>query len=525
MTQLQALAWCQTAFPAIPALLVDAQPYGASPTEDDVMICVHNNYSNSRVFGNLAAQLFHTAGYRDGLAAMWGADRDRPSGVDLTQGAVNFHLRFASTSGDYEVTDAFHAISTETFAWLDDTTDIRSHAEVIRTPRDQTLTFVNGGPTSQPLRFDSASDADSFLLFGDAGASYRLQGTTVGGDLCATAYDWSSGALLAIASGCPDGMSSTGVDLTVPTPTGRRMVFRLNNVLGTNVTYSLQLSAVGDDYPSAHADFATAQPLRASDAAFPVEETGFMASTTDLDFFRYDVPLGDTGALTFTVTTSARFPPFLDVYTAVGTDQPSFWTVASAIGSVTVPSPSPGWRYYVVVRPRPGGTGNTYAIRATQAGCSPAWSCNETGTYNFPRFLASSVGAHHWNAIDQGDAGSTWAACRDGASCDWYRVDLAAGERFTGTVSRVFDSLCALELAVFAPPEQVWWVRSDGSTAPIVTDVAGSMENRGAQLTFVARRAGTYRVRVRGTTTWNCPAYQLTATQGAQDADQPPPIH
>ncbi len=60
-----------------------------------------------------------------------------------------------------------------------------------------------------------------------------------------------------------------------------------------------------------------------------------------------------------------------------------------------------------------------------------------------------------------------------------------------------------------------------------VVDQNGSMETYGAQLTFVARRAGTYRVRVRGRNPSGsyCPRYEMGVTKGVTDYYVPPAIH
>ncbi|MCC7536720.1 MAG: hypothetical protein IT379_10925 [Deltaproteobacteria bacterium] len=525
-----ARTWCRERFPNVREDLVDAQPYGRSPTETDVMICVHDNYANARVFANLGAQLFHTDGYRGGLAAMWGADRDRPANVELTRGPVNFHERFADHGGDYEVSDAFHTISAESFPWLDDATNVRSHAEVIRVPRDEPLTFSRSGATGAALRFDSVHDVDQLLLFGDRGGSYRLSVIPVDGavDGCAVAYDWISGVVLGMAPGCTDGASSPSAELTVAMPESRRVAFRVFNVLHTVGEYAIRVESIGDDYPSRLADAATAQPLRPGASI-----SGSLETARDVDVFRYDVPLGDEGALTFaTSPTHTPLTPVIEVYPALGIAMPTGAPIASGSGSVTIAAPTPGLRYYAVLRTDPQRPGAIpYSLRVEQAGCDPPWQCNDRGTYDEPRYLPSSIGGHVWNALDQGsgpDAHEDWHACFEGRSCDWYRVELREGERLTVTLSKVDDSRCNLEVAVIAPPIQRWWTdfTAPGSpVAAVVTDQGGSMEPDGAQLTFVARGGGTHRIRVRGTTDAGCASYELTATRGARDADQPPRVH
>ena len=57
----------------------------------------------------------------------------------------------------------------------------------------------------------------------------------------------------------------------------------------------------------------------------------------------------------------------------------------------------------------------------------------------------------------------------------------------------------------------------------MVWDLFGSMEANGSQLAFVAPRAGTYRVRVRGVDPggWNCPRYQMAVGRGRTDSGPP----
>lgn len=516
-----------------PPDLVEARPYGRSPSETNVSICVHNNYAQGRVFANLAAQLFHTAGYWAGVGAMLGVNRDLPDGLQLTQGPLNFFDRFLQTGHDYEVSDAFHTISTETFAWFDDATNVLTHAEVIRTPRPGVLTFVNGGPTGTPLAFDTPEDVDFYLLLTDRDTTYRFAAQVASGsmDLCVHAYDWVTGTFLGSAAGCWDGLATTDAVLDVATGTRQRIAYVVSDNLdaATPSSYRLTVDNLTDDFPSALADSATAAPMLVGQG-----NVGYFDSDTDADIFRYDIEPGQVGAITFRTGPAAGAA--LEVYASSDEFLPtpgSLWATGTTNVTFGVNPSIP--RYYLVMRRGSRPIGDQFWVLVDQVGCS-GWRCNERGTYAAPRPLPSPIGGHIRNAIDQRHSGSwaTWANCADGETCDWYGVQLAAGERLTATLSEVYAAAgynCGeLELAVVPPTEQLYWSvnASSGGVGyePAVLDRGGSMESYGSQLTFVARRAGYHRIRIRqlGGTLSYCPRYVMTVTHGATDPDQPFPI-
>ncbi len=91
---------------------------------------------------------------------------------------------------------------------------------------------------------------------------------------------------------------------------------------------------------------------------------------------------------------------------------------------------------------------------------------------------------------------------------------------------RVTTVLSGVLGGVYAPEDLLYFDSSD-IRAPMTWDLNGSMEVNGSQLTFVAPRAGLYRVRTRGIHPygWNCPRYRMTVAAAAQDSDTPPAIH
>lgn len=99
-----------------------------------------------------------------------------------------------------------------------------------------------------------------------------------------------------------------------------------------------------------------------------------------------------------------------------------------------------------------------------------------------------------------------------------YRSEFtaSANERLTLTTYNMFGGLCDVEASIFAPHELEYWRVPDGTRMPMTYDLNGSMETFGSQLTFVAPRAGTYRIRVRALEL-DCPRYRMTAARGATD--------
>lgn len=292
------------------------------------------------------------------------------------------------------------------------------------------------------------------------------------------------------------------------------------NVLNRAGTYNLRVrSTTGDE-----ADALTVHDAFSAHAVGPGEAvSAVIGSSTDADLFRYDRPLAATGNITF--ATSGLSPaPVVDVYRTTGTTLPSGSPTWSGTGSVTVGG-DPG-HYWI--RVRYGGQTGAYTFTTTHSGCT---ACNDNGTFSSPRPLPTVSGGFVWNRLDHGALESgydSWTACSDGSACDWYEISLAGNERVTATAFDVYDAWCGLELAVYAPssPENHQYFEGAGGTRePIVFDKNGSMETLGAQLTFVARRAGVYRIRVRGNSAANCPRYRMTVARGPSDPYAPPAIH
>jgi hypothetical protein len=96
----------------------------------------------------------------------------------------------------------------------------------------------------------------------------------------------------------------------------------------------------------------------------------------------------------------------------------------------------------------------------------------------------------------------------------------------TVTTFNVLDSLCDVEVSVLAPTDQSYW-NTGSERVPMTWDLFGSMEVNGSQLTFVAPRAGQYRIRARGIdpALLNCPRYEMAVSRGVTDPYGPPPIH
>jgi hypothetical protein len=108
-------------------------------------------------------------------------------------------------------------------------------------------------------------------------------------------------------------------------------------------------------------------------------------------------------------------------------------------------------------------------------------------------------------------------------------VDLAANERFAVTSYEVAggDS-CRFEIAAFSPPDTdgLEYFLYAGERYPFVWDSRGSPDtSNGGQLTFVARRAGTYRIAVRSWSGVGCGRYRLDMRRMRADTgtNAPPP--
>jgi hypothetical protein len=529
-------AACRARFPNQPG--IGSQPVGidASGTPG-IAVCAANGYTNAMLWFQLATQLLFTDGYY-GLRPFFGVDRFFSYARKFTQTTNNYHTEFWKYARDYEVTDAFHSVSTESFPWFDDTTDERTHAEIIRMPRTSQLVFANGGPTGTALSLSTPTshDTDYFLLPTNQSNAYEVQTTTssTSVDLCIQIYNWVTGALVATAPGCTDGSATPAVrNATIAFSTGtvEKFAVRVSNVLLLSGNYDLRVRNLSDDYPDALTAAFGAQPVGPNSST-----SGVLNWPTDADLFRYDRPLGATGAITFTALGPTPLPT-VKLWFTTSTTQPSGSPFATGTGTVTVTTPSVGHYYAQVVNAgAPSGTGYSLVTTVTSG------TANESGTFASPRPLPTAAGGFVWNRIDAASLSvefPDWTACRTGAQCDWYDVTLAANERLTVTLYNVFDADCDLEVAVYGPAHDGWtlpasdmayfaggaWDGASWDWYPAVLDREGSMENNGSQLTFVARVAGQHRIRVRGTGALNCPRYEMGVAHGAIDTELPPAVH
>ena len=516
MKRAASAAACIAMFPNQPAVLMDHRPYGSDPSNPTggIGICVSNDYANGRVWFQLGEHLMTSAGYLSGVGAFHRANRALTRTRAFTQTADNFHHAMAPWSGHYEASNAFHNVSTESFGWLDDTTDVWSASEFVRLPRNTTLTFTQGGPTGTALAFNqglhapsAVFDRDSYLLAVDQGESYEIVASTgsTSVDLCVRAYNHLTGAFLGQASGC-----------TFSAGTATRVDFEVRNLLNLTGTYQLQIRNIGDDYADDLAHNLTSQPLRNG-----VPISGALNSTSDQDRFHYYAPAGTSGTLTITTTGVASTAPVF-LYQVGAPAVPGGSPIASGWGGAST-TVTPGFHYYVHVVAL-GSTGS-YTLTATHSGCG---TCNGNGTFDDPLALPNVNGGIVTNRLDHAATASgydTWAQCRDGNSCDWYQIDLAENERLSLTTFNIFDSACHVEVSMFASTEQNYW-SSPGLRAPMTWDLFGSMEASGSQLAFQAPRAGEYRIRVRGIHPlgWNCPRYDMAVTRTIIDQG-PPALH
>lgn len=523
MKRASSTAQCISMFPSQPWVLLDRQTYGSDPANPNggIGICVSNDYANGRIWMHLGEHLMTSAGYFAGVGSFHRANRALTRTRQFTQTSDNFHHAMAPWAGHYEASNAFHNMSTESFAWLDDTTDRWNASEVIRTPRNTTLTFTQGGPTGTSVAFQqglyapgAVYDDDSYLLLADQGETYEITASTSSGsvDLCLQAWNHMTGALLGTASGCSDGTGNRNATLTLSVGTATRVDFVVSNVLNQTGVYQLQVRNTTDDYPDQLSFNLTSQPLRNATAV-----SGSLNSTSDKDLFHYYAPPGTSGTLTVT-TTGAATSALVQIYQASAPGIPGGSPVASGWGGAST-AISAGSMYYVLLDAL-GATG-AYTLTASHSGCG---TCNPNGTFTSPLPLPNLNGGIVTNRLDQSAAppNDTWTQCENGTTCDWYAVDLVASERLTITTFNVFDSLCDVEVSVFSDTQQNYW--NNGTLrAPMTWDLFGSMEANGSQLTFQAPRDGTYRIRVRALEL-NCPRYDMAVTRGVVDMG-PPTIH
>jgi hypothetical protein len=300
----------------------------------------------------------------------------------------------------------------------------------------------------------------------------------------------------------------------------------VTNVLGiANVgTYSITTDTRDDDYVDLITRAVASRPLRAG-----VAESGNIDSISDADLFHYDYPpTAGAGALTFTLATSISPIPTLQVYYSADETISSTIIATSGTGSVSVATPSVG-RYYVRVV-NAGITYSGYTITATAGTCGT--TCDGAGTFSSPRPLPTLEGGEIVDALHA--HGAQWYSdvCMNGVACDWFRVELAANERFSVTSHTIWPGIsCGLEVAVFTPPDadgSDYWLPNAalGDRYPAVVDHGGSPEGpNGGQLTFIARTAGTHRIAVRSNGIADCSRYYLDVRRMRADtgSQAPPP--
>lgn len=519
MRRASSLAQCQMMFMTQP--WVDWQTYGTdSAGNGGIGICVSNGYTNGLAYSILANSLSGGGGFL-GLATYMTLGRDATAFTELTQTSDNLHALAALRGSRYEVTEAFHSLSTESFGWLDDTTNDIIAAELTRPARGSILLFNQGGPTGTSLAFQTASDADAFQIPVARSSTWSIQATTASSsvDLCIYVYG-SDGTYLGAAAGCTDGSSTStlrNASISVSTGNRDRLVAVVSNVLGLTGTYDVRVSNSGDDYPAGLASAYSAEPLAPGAA-----RSGVINVAGDGDLFRYDRPAAaGTSPLSFTVAGLAS--PSLEVWYSTGTTVPSGPAGWTGTSSVSVASPAVG-HYYVRVSAT-SGTGS-YSLSMTTCGGTNV-ACSDHGTYASPLSLPTTGGGFVWERLETAGGANNQFDCDNGTTCDWYQMDLAANERISATIYDAYDASCGLELAIYAPPDELYFTGGGGEHYPALIDLGGSMETNGAQLEYVARHAGTHRIRVRTATSLNCPRYVLGVARGRTDTgySAPPPIH
>jgi hypothetical protein len=500
---------CATLFPDQPQIATingGHAPGGVT----GIPICAHDNYKNGLLWGHYLTQYALTNGWYDALATMGGGNRYLTVNTELTQTAENFHTLFAQLDKPYDVSRVMHAISRETFPWLDDASDNLLGVEVLRPARVWTVGFANGGGSAAPLRFDSLVDVDAFMIPVVPGKAYTVQATSGGTsvDVCIVLRTV-GGALVQSSPGCTDGASTPATrnaTLSFSGLTEGRYVLRFGNALPATGTYSFTVTQTNDDYPDALTDAAFAEPMWRDGST----RAGRLNSTTDRDLWRYDLPPTAAGGTLGFAVSGVSPAPTLEVWRRDGTALPGGSPGWTGTGSVSIPAALAG-RYYVRVNST-GATG-TYTLSRS----SSCTNCNESGTYAAPLKLPTASGGYVFERLDAGyrAPSRTSVDCTAGATCDWYEIALTAGEWLAATTYDVFDAACKLELAVYGPPEMVYF---QGATPeerfPAVLDEGGSLESNAASLLFVAPKDGLYRIAVRAGGVLNCPYYTLGVTRG-----------
>lgn len=376
---------------------------------------------------------------------------------------------------------------------------------------------IVGGQTS--------TDHDVFAFLVNPDNSYRttLSTSSASIDLCATA--WSEGSLLAVSPGCSDGHNTPStrnatLDFVMPN-NGREVVIDVFNVLGiAALPYQLQLQNQLDDYPNSFTQTHAVFPLRAATSA-----SGVLNSTTDVDVFRYDRRTGESGTLVFALQAGMGLitDPTISVRFATGTAGPG-GVIASGVGTVTVPSSSPGRYYAIVSRTPPVGSTGSYSLRAQGTSCG---GCSPTSYANaLP--LPSTMGGISFETVQSGDSGAdtpaAWSMCASGQTCTWYTVAVDAFDRVSASVWQVGSPSCDLELGLYGPEAQQAFELFDGTRIPIFWDRAGSLESGGASISFEAQITGNYRLAVRSRGTGCNQGYRLGVVRNIASGDLRPPV-
>jgi|GEM_PF-3081325 hypothetical protein len=514
------VAACRTLFPSEWA--VDGQCYGTSGGPggpSGIPICLANGYTNGNALWGATLLNLSALGGHQSMADMFAIVRDYTHYSTFTQGSDSMRSIMALRSNPWITDRAFHAVSTENFGWYDDVADIGRHAEVHRIGRGSYVTTGFGGTTNLTLRFNSAFDADAFLIAVPPNETYEVGGVSGGTstDVCLNLYTL-SGSLVATA-GCSDGSGTAALrdaTATFSTGTETRYIASLTNVLGiVNAGYSLRVRTVSDDYPDAIASAAGAGVLRPG-----VGITHSLDSTSDSDLFRYDRPsTAGSSALTFSLSGASPWPS-LEVYFSTGTTIPTTPIATSSTGSVTIASPSVGHYYARVLA---NGTTGSRTLTTT-AGATCGTTCSGSGTYTSPQSLPTTSGGEVFDRITvanpAADPATTWSGCADGTHCDWYSIDLADNERVSVTTWGMVNT-CQLEVAIFAPPEQGFFVGGGGVRYPAARDLTGSSFSTivGGQFTYTARRGGTFRIAFRSPGSTACGNYWFHVARSSTDTE------
>lgn len=516
------LAGCLALFPSVPDPYLEWAPYGTDPSHPGggIGICKADGYTNGVAPEVLLADFAHLRGYY-GVADLIATNRNLTHWTEIAvnpdEPANTLHDIAALRSPRFTTSRSIHHLSTESFAWLDDVADYAAVAEIARIARGSLVTQTNGGTTGTGLRFNTSTDIDAFMLSVPPGEQYTVTASTSSTsiDLCVTIVREIDGAAVGTSTGCGDGTGNRNATFTISAGNYSRYVAYVTNVLGiANVgTYTLAVQTINDDYVDTIARAVGSRPLREGGS-----EAGNIDGITDADLFHYDYPpTAGAGALTFSLTTAITPTPTLNVYFSADETIPSSTIATSSTGSVSIASPTVG-RYYVQVV-NAGITYSGYTIGVSAGTCFG--TCSGSGSFASPRPLPTLEGGEIVDRLSTFDPAWHSTGCQNGTDCDWFRVDLAANERFSVTSYGVLPGgTCDLELAIFTPDDldgDDYW-HPDSTRYPAVVDSGGSPDTaNGGQLTFVARRSGRHRIAVRANGTGTCTRYYLDVRRMAAD--------